>query len=223
MLYKIMKKQLTEFKNIDLIREKEQDMPIFLLGISMGSFIAEILAATYPKDIDGLVLAAARTKLGGISSFAKVIGKILAFIAPRMKLEDPNIDQLFRDPDVVKAYREDPLVSTKTTIKLAAELEAGTNKAKQLMGDIKVPALVQCGSDDTVVLGAEELDELLVMPDKTIKIYKGLYHEIYNEPEEYRKIVLKDLNDWLDSHVGNGRKEFHSDGGVKADSHTQNP
>jgi acylglycerol lipase len=185
----------------DLIREKEQDIPIFLLGTSMGSFIAEILAATHLKDIDGLVLAAAGTELGGINIFTKVIGKFLTFIVPKMKLEDPNIDGLSRDVEVVKAYREDPLVSTKTTIRLAAELLVGTNKAKQLIGHIRIPTLVQCGSDDTVVLGREELDKLMVMSDKTVKIYEGLYHDIYNELEEDRKIVLNDLGDWLDSHV----------------------
>ena len=185
----------------DLIREKEQDIPVFLLGSSMGSFIAVILAATYMKDIDGLVLASIGTKLGGFNFFTKVLIKFLALIAPNMKIEDPNIDGLSRDLEFVKAYTADPLVSTKTTVKLAAELLAGNNKAKKLIGQIRVPTLVQCGSADTVVFGIEGLDELMVMSDKTVKIYEGLFHEVYNELEEDRRIVLKDLGDWLDSHV----------------------
>jgi len=185
----------------DLIGEKEQNIPIFLLGSSMGSFIAVILAATYLKDIEGLVLASTGTKLGGFNFFTKVLVKFLALIAPKMKIEDPNIHGLSRDLKFVKAYMEDPLVSTKTTVKLAAELLAGNNKANQLIGQIRVPTLVQCGSADTVVFGIEDLDELMVMPDKTIKIYDRLFHEIYNELEEDRRLVLKDLGDWLDSHV----------------------
>jgi len=46
-----------------------------------------------------------------------------------------------------------------------------------------------------------ELDELMTMPDKTIKIYEGLYHEVYNELEEDRRRVLTDLSNWLDDHV----------------------
>ena len=184
-----------------MIRKKEPDIPVFLVGASMGSFIAEILAVSYLKDIAGLVLVAAGTKLGGFNIFTKILAKFLAFIVPKMKLEDPNIDGLSRDVEVVKAYRDDPLASTKMTIKLAAELLAGTNKAKQLIGQIRVPTLVQCGSDDTVVFGREELNKLMVMSDKTFKIYEGLYHDVYNELKEDRKIVLKDLGDWLDSHV----------------------
>ena len=185
----------------DLIKEKEQDIPVFLLGSSMGSFIATILAATYLKNIDGLVLSSTGTKLGGFNLFTKVLIKFLALFVPKMKIEDPNIDGLSRDIKFIKAYMEDPLVSKKTTVELAAELLAGNYKSKQLIGQIEVPTLVQCGSADSVVFGIEELDELMVMSDKTVKIYDSLFHEVYNELEEDRKIVLKELGDWLDRHV----------------------
>jgi acylglycerol lipase len=42
---------------------------------------------------------------------------------------------------------------------------------------------------------------MYAMKDKTIKIYQGLYHEVYNEPKERRDVVLNDLVKWLDSHV----------------------
>jgi alpha-beta hydrolase superfamily lysophospholipase len=61
--------------------------------------------------------------------------------------------------------------------------------------------LVQSGSSDKLILGADELDGLMSMPDKTIKIYEGLYHEVYNELEEDRRRVLTDLGDWLDDHL----------------------
>jgi acylglycerol lipase len=35
--------------------------------------------------------------------------------------------------------------------------------------------------------------------DKTIKIYQGLYHEVFNEPERNR--VLKDVEVWLAAHI----------------------
>jgi acylglycerol lipase len=42
---------------------------------------------------------------------------------------------------------------------------------------------------------------MYVMQDKTIKIYQGMYHEVYNEPKKERDVVLNDLVSWLDSHV----------------------
>lgn len=61
--------------------------------------------------------------------------------------------------------------------------------------------LVQCGSEDKLITGSENLDNLFKMEDKTILIYEGLYHEVYNELEKDRKKVLKDLSNWLESHI----------------------
>ncbi|MDX1798164.1 MAG: alpha/beta hydrolase, partial [Candidatus Lokiarchaeia archaeon] len=65
----------------------------------------------------------------------------------------------------------------------------------------KINLLIQCGSEDKLIGGRENLDDWFKMNDKTIKIYDGLYHEVYNEIENDRKIVLKDLKDWLNSHI----------------------
>jgi hypothetical protein len=35
--------------------------------------------------------------------------------------------------------------------------------------------------------------------DKTLRLYPGLYHEIFNEPEQAQ--VLGELADWLDAHI----------------------
>jgi len=35
--------------------------------------------------------------------------------------------------------------------------------------------------------------------DKTLRLYDGLYHELFNEPERER--VLADVTTWLEAHV----------------------
>jgi alpha-beta hydrolase superfamily lysophospholipase len=66
---------------------------------------------------------------------------------------------------------------------------------------ITVPALVMHGSEDKLVpvAGSRLIEETIGSPDKTLKIYDGLYHEIFNEPEQDQ--VLDDLVAWLDAHV----------------------
>ena len=39
------------------------------------------------------------------------------------------------------------------------------------------------------------------MKDKTLHVYEGLYHEIYNELEPDRKKVLDDLENWINARV----------------------
>jgi acylglycerol lipase len=184
----------------DLISQKEPNLPHFILGHSMGSTIGELYAVAYPDKIKGLVLAGTAIKLGALHGFMKAVASFIALLGPKMRLTQDLAPQLSHDPEVVKAYREDPLVFKKPTIKLGIAFANAIAKAKGLLGQIKIPTLVQSGSEDKAMLGTEEFKDLLTVSDKTVKIYDGLYHEVYNELEKDRKVVLKDLGDWLDSH-----------------------
>ncbi len=62
-------------------------------------------------------------------------------------------------------------------------------------------SLDQYVEDEKLMGGAENLKDLFIMDDKTAYIYDGLFHEVYNEVEDDRKKVLKNLSDWLESHV----------------------
>jgi alpha-beta hydrolase superfamily lysophospholipase len=46
--------------------------------------------------------------------------------------------------------------------------------------------------------GSESRYETVSSPDKTLKLYNGLMHEIFNEPE--REVVFADLEAWLQGH-----------------------
>mgnify|MGYP000002897242 CR=1 FL=1 len=60
--------------------------------------------------------------------------------------------------------------------------------------------LLQGGADKLVdPEGAQMLFETVGSSDKTIKIYEGLYHEIFNEPE--RGQVLDHMEQWLENHL----------------------
>jgi len=47
--------------------------------------------------------------------------------------------------------------------------------------------------------GARMLHDLVGFTDKTLKVYQGLYHEVYNEPEHEQ--VLRDMDYWLEAHL----------------------
>jgi len=58
---------------------------------------------------------------------------------------------------------------------------------------------MQVAGDDHLVNArtAAQFFEKLQTPDKTLHVYEGLYHEIYNELEAQREKVLLDLVGWL--------------------------
>jgi acylglycerol lipase len=185
----------------ELIQEKEGNLPHFVLGHSMGSVIASIYTVKYPTNIKGLVLSGVATHSRSLKGITKALAKFFGTIAGKMRMSVDLADGLSHDPAVVSAYKDDPLVHKKPTMRLAAEFARGIDKARKSLGEIMVPTLVQSGGEDPEMLGAEQFNELLGAADKTVKIYEGLFHEVYNESEEERKIVLKDLGDWLDNHL----------------------
>ena len=65
---------------------------------------------------------------------------------------------------------------------------------------LKIPILMQLAQDDhlTDPLISEEFFERLTVRDKTLRVYEGLYHEIYNEQEVLRRKPLEDLRAWLE-------------------------
>ena len=66
---------------------------------------------------------------------------------------------------------------------------------------IKIPILIQRGENDTIVINADKLFAKVTVADSNLKVYDGLFHEVYNEPEKDREIVLSDLIEWLDNHI----------------------
>jgi acylglycerol lipase len=188
----------------DLIKEKHTNLPIFMLGHSLGSFIAIFFTEKYEPLLNGLILSGTGINPGKeTSGFLKFMVKTLSKITPKMKF-NPRIDAKFlsHDPEVVKNYKSDPLVNADTiTARLGYEMVKNFDKLKMTIRNFKINLLVQCGSEDKLISGNKELDDYFKMDDKTIKIYDGLYHEVYNEIEKDRGIVLKDLKDWLNNHI----------------------
>jgi len=61
--------------------------------------------------------------------------------------------------------------------------------------------LIMHGSADRLAdpRGSELLYERAGAKDKTLKLYDGFYHEIFNEPEH--KLVMADVEAWLIKHI----------------------
>ncbi|MHA1830150.1 MAG: lysophospholipase [Candidatus Helarchaeota archaeon] len=190
-------------KFTELIKEKIEDKSLFLLGHSLGSIISKAYISSAQDNFKGLILSGAGTKIGGSTNALLIaFAKLMSILTPKGKISTKiKGEDVSHDPEVIKNYDEDPLLLKEITIRLGAEMFRGNKIANKLTPNIKIPTLVQFGSEDTLILGADKLEELMTMEDKTFKKYDGLRHEVYNELKEKREIVLQDLLDWLNKHT----------------------
>jgi alpha-beta hydrolase superfamily lysophospholipase len=109
-------------------------------------------------------------------------------------------EYISRDPEVVHAYVNDPLVSLdKITARLGAELLAAQREIWEVADRLALPVLLIQGGDDRLVgaEGTQKLYEIASSQDKTVRVYPGMYHETMNEAEGPR--VVADLCAWLDA------------------------
>jgi len=187
----------------EVIRRKFPDIPYFMLGHSMGSLIALNYVEQHRGGIRGLVLSGTGSAPGaGVPKILLVVTSILSRLLPGIHVKSPlPPDFISRDPAVVKAYEEDPLVYNVITPRLAHEMNTAVTIGAHRAGTVSIPVLIQLGSQDTAFSGQRELFDALGSKDKTFKIYEGLKHEVYNELPEDRATVLDDLLSWLDSHL----------------------
>jgi len=103
---------------------------------------------------------------------------------------------------VVEAYVNDPLVfHGKTPARLAAEMLKAMQRVTAEAGKINLPMIIVQGSADVLVDpgGAQMLYSGASSPDKTLKIYDGVHHEVFNEPERAR--TLEDVRSWLEARI----------------------
>ena len=187
----------------DKVRQELSDKKIFLVGHSMGGLIATDYLIKFQEELDGAVISAPAVKVpDNLSSIALFAAKILSNILPKTGIQQLDVHGISSDPKVVKAYIDDPLVcNKKITARLAAELLNAMEIVSDNAEKITLPLIILQGTADTLVdpEGARMLYENVDSEDKTLNIYDGFFHEVFNEPDNSK--VLRDVETWLEDHV----------------------
>ncbi|MFM7427706.1 MAG: serine aminopeptidase domain-containing protein, partial [Elainella sp.] len=110
--------------------------------------------------------------------------------------------EISRDPAVVAAYDRDPLVYRGAVkAKTAVELFGAARQLRPQIHQLDLPLLALHGTQDRLApkAGSQRLITDWPHPDKTLKLYEGLAHELLNEPE--RQQILTDITTWLEAHL----------------------
>jgi alpha-beta hydrolase superfamily lysophospholipase len=176
------------------------DLPIILFGHSMGGLLALDYALAHPKTILGLVLSAPAVRSPPPPAWKKTLAGIAHSLTPSAGFSNGlDASGISRDPEVLLARSQDPLVHNKISPRLYFGLEEARRRVLTEARRLAVPTLIQQGAADRVVSpsGALELNGLAPHGMVRLITYKDGYHEVFNDLS--RDQAIQDLVGWLDA------------------------
>jgi alpha-beta hydrolase superfamily lysophospholipase len=177
-------------------------VPVFLYGHSMGGNLVLNYLVRYadslPNMLRGAIVTGSWIRLPSPpSAFLVAFAKMANLIVP--SLTQPNkldVNGLSKDPAVVQAYVNDPLVHDRISVRVGLEMLKAADFLNRHSGKMSIPALLMHGADDPLTdpAGTKDFADRLQSP-ATLKIWEGLRHEIHNEPEQ--KLVFEVMLEFM--------------------------
>jgi acylglycerol lipase len=172
----------------------------FLVGHSFGGAVALAYAIRHGDTIAGLVTSGPAVGTEAVPAALKAVTAALSALAPRLPVFKIEDDAVSRDPQVVLDYQRDPLNHAgKLPARTLGEMLRAMDTIPRDAIALRTPLLLLHGSEDRLCppAGSRQVHAAAGSADKTLKVYDGLYHEIFNEPE--REQVLDDLVEWMEA------------------------
>lgn len=178
-----------------------ESKPYFLYGHSVGGTVSLDYVMHYPGQIKGVILSAPSLGKPNIPAILFTISKILSIIYPSFSMAT-QLDQtsLSRDPEVIKAYQEDPLVHNIGTARLGTELLKTTEWIQEHAHDLQIPFLLVHGAQDRLISPADSkrFFENAGSKDKTYFDLPEGFHEPHNDLD--KDVVIMRIGDWILEH-----------------------
>jgi alpha-beta hydrolase superfamily lysophospholipase len=173
-------------------------VPVVLLGHSLGGLMAaDYLVGSRPGP--DLAVLSSPALAAEVPTWQRVAAPILGRLTPKLFIRG-GIDGagLSRDPEVQRAYVDDPLRIAGATAGLGQAVFTAIRRVNANLDRLDVPTYVLHGEVDPVVPPSASR-VLAGRADVTYRSWPGLRHECFNEPEQDE--VMAELAAWLESEL----------------------
>ena len=185
------------------IAQDYPSMPVFLVGHSLGGLIAASTVLGAAQDYAGLLMTG--PALGVPTpppAWQVLLLRVFSAVAPGLKALALDANAICRDPAVVEDYIADPLVHHENIpARMVVSLFDEGARVMASAKDVSLPVLLLHGAEDqlTSASASTEFVDMLASSDKQCTIYEGMYHELFNEPEQ--EAILKTCCEWITARV----------------------
>ena len=182
---------------VETTRNRAPDVPLVLLGHSLGGLVAASFVARTAMAVDALVLSSPALAVR-LSPLQKLMMSVVPRLAPNLSVGNGLApDYLSHDPAVVAAYRADPRVHDRISGRLARFIAEEGMLVRARAGGWRVPTLLMYAGEDHLVdaTGSRIFASSAPAHVVTSRCFSGMYHEIFNEADP--EPVYETLRQWL--------------------------
>ena len=210
------------------LQEEFPNMPLCIMGHSMGSFLTRSYLIRYPGTVRAAVIMGTGWQPAPVIAAGRTLAKLIARREGADATSDlvtklafggynkafaPNrtdFDWLSADEGNVDRYIADPMCGADATVGLFLDMLGGISFNQKITNlrkmDRELPVLFVSGDKDPVGQmgrGVQHSFEACLaagVKDVSIRLYPGLRHEILNETAQ-QETIYKDIGDWLDTKI----------------------
>lgn len=186
---------------IELAKTREQGLAVFLLGHSAGGVVSCVYTLEHQAEIDGLICESFAFRVPAPALVLALV-KGLSHVAPHLGVLRLRNEDFSRDPAAVRALNADPLIAGEVQpASTVAALVRADERLKKAFGEITLPVFIMHGTVDkaTVPAGSRYFYEHAGSSDKTLKLYEGHYHDLFNDYG--KEEVMADTTQWIRRHL----------------------
>jgi acylglycerol lipase len=186
---------------IRIAKSRYPGLPLFLLGHSAGGVISCVYTLEHQAELAGLICESFAFQVAA-PDFALAVVKGLSHLAPHAHVLRLKNEEFSRDPRVVQAMNDDPLIAHEVQpTKTVAELVRADERLKKEFPFITLPVLILHGTADKVTnpKGSQLFYDTAGSTDKTLKLYDGHVHDLLNDID--KEVVMADIQGWIDARL----------------------
>lgn len=180
---------------------REPGLPVFLLGHSAGGVISCVYALEHQAKLAGLICESFAFQVAAPDVVVAIV-KLLSRVAPHLPVLNLKNQDFSRDPKVVQAMDDDPLVAREVQPShTVAELVRATERLEREFPRITLPVLILHGTSDKVTRpsGSKLFYDKAGSTDKTLRLYEGHAHDLLNDLD--KQVVMEDIKGWMNAHL----------------------